>query len=166
MPVLVALLLVRSTTTDVIAACAFAVGAWTDLLDGYLARRWGISTSTGAWLDPLADKLLVGAPILTMLALDRFPAWAAAVILARELGIVGLRIWLGTRGAGMPARPLAKLKTFVQLTAIFLYMLPLPASWHDAKLAVLVAAVVLTVVTGVDYVLRAGSLAREEGRTV
>jgi CDP-diacylglycerol--glycerol-3-phosphate 3-phosphatidyltransferase len=164
-PVLVALLLVRTTTTDVIAACAFAVGAWTDLLDGYLARRWRISTRTGAWLDPLADKLLVGAPIVTLAALGRFPVWAAAAILVRELGIVALRVWLGTRGAGMPARPLAKAKTLVQLTAIFLYMLPLPGAWDDAKLAMLVAAVVLTVVTGVDYVLRAGALARQEGRT-
>jgi len=163
-PILVALLLARTAATDIVAGCAFAVGAWTDLLDGYLARRWAISTRTGAWLDPLADKLLVGAPIVTMVALGRFPAWAAVVILVRELGIVGLRVWLGTRGIGMPARPLAKAKTFVQLTAIFLYMLPLPGAWDDTKLAVLVVAVVLTVVTGVDYVLRAGVLARKEGR--
>ena len=95
------------------------------------------------------------------MAVDRFPLWAAVVILAREAAIVALRIWLGTRGAGMPARPLAKAKTFTQLTAIFLYILPLPSSWDAAELAVLVTAVVLTVVTGVDYVVRARSLVRE-----
>jgi CDP-diacylglycerol--glycerol-3-phosphate 3-phosphatidyltransferase len=164
-PILVGLLLVRTDGTDVVAACIFAVGAWTDLLDGYLARRWGVSTRTGAWLDPLADKLLVGAPIVTLVALDRFPLWAAVVILVREVGIVGLRIWLGTRGRAMPARPLAKAKTFTQLAAIFLYVLPLPAAWDGPKLALLVAAVALTVATGVDYVLRARALPKEEEGT-
>jgi CDP-diacylglycerol--glycerol-3-phosphate 3-phosphatidyltransferase len=164
-PVLVGLLLARTDGTDVVAASFFAVGAWTDLLDGYLARRWGISTRTGAWLDPLADKLLVGAPVVTLVVLDRFPLWAAVVILVRELGIVGLRVWLGTRGKGMPARPLAKAKTFIQLTAIFLYVLPLPTAWDGPKLAVLVAAVALTMATGVDYVVRARALPEEEERT-
>lgn len=157
---LVGLLVARRDATDVAAACIFAVGAWTDLLDGYLARRWGVSTRTGAWLDPLADKLLVGAPVVTLVALDRFPLWAAVVVLVREAAIVLLRIWLGTRGAGMPARPLAKAKTLTQLTAIFLYILPLPSAWDATRLAVLVAATILTVVTGVDYAVRARSLLR------
>jgi CDP-diacylglycerol--glycerol-3-phosphate 3-phosphatidyltransferase len=163
-PILVALLLARSDALDVVAACIFAVGAWTDLLDGYLARRWGISSRTGAWLDPLADKVLVGAPIVTLVALHRFPLWAAVVILARELGIVGLRIWLGTRGAGMPARPLAKAKTLTQLTAIFLYLLPLGPAWDGGKLAVLIGAIVLTVVTGADYVVRSRAMVRTARR--
>ena len=116
----------------------FAVGAWSDLLDGYLARRWKISTSTGAWLDPLADKLLVGAPIVTLAALGRFPWWAAVVIIAREVLVTGIRIYLGSRGKGMPASRLAKWKTLAQLTAIFLYILPLSEAWDPMKLSILV----------------------------
>jgi CDP-diacylglycerol--glycerol-3-phosphate 3-phosphatidyltransferase len=163
-PLLVALLLVRGTATDIAAAVIFAVGAWSDLLDGYLARRWGISTRTGAWLDPLADKLLVAAPILTLLALGRFPLWAAVVILVREAAVVVLRAWLGTRGRGMPARPLAKAKTFAQLVAIFLYILPLSSAWDVPRLAILSLAVALTVVTGVDYAWRARAWTRSVRR--
>ena len=119
----------------------------------------GVGPAAGG-AERLADKLLVGAPVVTLVALDRFPLWAAVVILVREVAIVLLRVWLGTRGAGMPARPLAKAKTFTQLTAIFLYILPLPSAWDGARLAVLVAATLLTAVTGVDYAVRARSLLR------
>jgi len=154
-PVLVLLLVPERNATDVVAAIVFAVGGWTDLLDGYLARRWMISTRTGAWLDPLADKLLVGAPIVTLAVLGRFPVWAAVVILVREALVTGIRIYLGSRGQGMPASVMAKAKTFAQLLAIFLYILPLSHAWSGPKLAVLVIAVVLTVLTGLDYLVRA-----------
>ncbi len=154
-PVLVALLLARRAGTDVAAAVVFAVGGLTDLLDGYLARRWSISTRTGAWLDPLADKLLVGAPIVTLAALGRFPVWAAVVLLTREAVVTGLRIYLGARGRGMPASRMAKWKTFAQLFAIFLYILPLASGWSPVRLTVLIVAVALTVWTGLDYVVSA-----------
>jgi CDP-diacylglycerol--glycerol-3-phosphate 3-phosphatidyltransferase len=149
--VLVLLLVARRDATDIVAGVIFAVGAWTDLLDGYLARRWEIASPTGAWLDPLADKLLVGAPIVTLVALDRFPLWAAILILAREALVTGIRIYLGRRGTGMPASRAAKFKTMTQLTAIFLYILPLSAAWSGTKLTVLILAVVLTLATGADY---------------
>jgi CDP-diacylglycerol--glycerol-3-phosphate 3-phosphatidyltransferase len=154
-PVLVALLLVRHDATDVFAAIVFAVGGWTDLLDGYLARRWKVSTPTGAWLDPLADKLLVGAPVITLVALGRFPVWAAVIILAREVAVTGIRIYLGTRGRGMPASGIAKWKTLAQLLAIFLYILPLSDAWSPLQLTVLIVAVALTVYTGIDYLVTA-----------
>ena len=159
-PVLVALLLARRDPTDIAAAAVFAVGATTDLLDGYLARRWGISTRTGQWLDPLADKLLVAAPVVTLTVIHRFPLLAAIVILAREVLVTGLRVYLGSRGRGMPASWVAKLKTAFQLLAILLYILPLPDGFRAAKLTVLVVAVALTVLTGADYSLRARGLAR------
>ncbi len=155
MPVLVALLLARRDATDVAAGAVFAVGGWTDMLDGYLARRWSIATRTGAWLDPLADKLFVGAPIVTLAALGRFPVWAAVVLLTREAVVTALRIYLGSRGRGMPASRLAKWKTLAQLLAIFLYILPLPSGWSPVRLAVLIAAVTLTVWTGIDYAVSA-----------
>ena len=160
MPVLVALLIVDTTSSNVAAGVIFAVGAWTDLLDGYLARRWSISSRTGAWLDPLADKLLVGAPVVTLAVLDRFPIWAAVVILTREIVVTGLRILLGRRGKSMPASRLAKWKTFAQLAAIFLYILPLTGWLARVRLPVLIVAAVLTVYTGVDYVVAAARWGR------
>jgi CDP-diacylglycerol---glycerol-3-phosphate 3-phosphatidyltransferase len=160
-PVLVALLVVDTTASDIAAAVVFAVGGWTDLLDGYLARRWGISTRTGAWLDPLADKLLVGAPIVTMALLGTFPVWAAIVLLGREAVVTGLRIYLGRRGQTMPASRLAKWKTFTQLLAIFLYILPLDGGWAKVRMPVLIVAVVLTVYTGIDYLVAAARWVRE-----
>jgi CDP-diacylglycerol--glycerol-3-phosphate 3-phosphatidyltransferase len=154
-PVIVVLLVVDTVPADISAAVVFAVGSVTDLLDGYLARRWGISSRTGAWLDPLADKLLVGAPIVTLALLGEFPVWAAVVLLAREIVVTGLRIFLGRRGRSMPASRLAKWKTLTQLSAIFLYILPLGDGWARLRMPVLIAAVVLTVYTGIDYVLAA-----------
>lgn len=155
MPVIAILLIQQRDATDLAAAVVFGIGGWSDLLDGYLARRWKIATSTGAWLDPLADKLLVGVPIVTLAALGRFPVWAAVVIIVREVLVTGIRIYLGSRGKGMPASRIAKWKTLAQLTAIFLYILPLPDAWSGVKLAILLVAVILTVVTGVDYVVGA-----------
>jgi CDP-diacylglycerol--glycerol-3-phosphate 3-phosphatidyltransferase len=158
-------LIAERDASDIVAGVTFAVGAWTDLLDGYLARRWQISSRTGAWLDPLADKLLVGAPIVTMVALDRFPLWAAILILGREALVTGIRIHLGRRGTGMPASRAAKWKTLAQLTAIFLYILPLPAVWSATKLTVLIVAVILTVTTGADYARMASRRAGPTGAT-
>jgi CDP-diacylglycerol---glycerol-3-phosphate 3-phosphatidyltransferase len=152
---LVILILAQERTESYVAAAVFAVGAATDGLDGYLARRHASSTRTGQWLDPLADKVLVAAPVLTLAALGEFPAWAAVVIVARELGISVLRVLLGLRGRGMPASQSAKLKTTLQLAAIALYILPLGHAWHGLRLGLLIAAVVLTVLTGIRYVVLA-----------
>src|SRR5439155_16540591 len=96
-PALVVLILIRERTASYAAAAVFAVAAVTDGVDGYLARRFSSVTRTGQWLDPLADKLLVSAPVLTLTALGKFPVWAAVIIVAREIGISALRAWLGIR---------------------------------------------------------------------
>lgn len=159
-PLVVALILVGGRTAAAVAAAVFVAGALTDLLDGYLARRWNVSTRTGQWLDPLADKAFVAAPVVTLAALGDFPLWAAVVLIAREVVIAGLRAWLGTRGRGMPASPLAKVKTVVQIAAITLYIVPFSASANGVRLAFLIGAVVLTVVTGAQYAARAYGWAR------
>jgi CDP-diacylglycerol--glycerol-3-phosphate 3-phosphatidyltransferase len=100
------------------ATILFAVGAATDRLDGYLARRHGMVTATGAWLDPLADKLFVITPIVVMVVQDRFPWWAAAVIIVREAAVSLYRWRLDKEGMSMPASSAGKLKTVVQLVAI------------------------------------------------
>lgn len=154
-PFLVVLILAGDRSASYVAALVFVVAAATDGLDGYLARRHASTSRTGQWLDPLADKVLVSAPVITLAALGEFPVWAAVVIVAREIGISLLRVVLGLRGRSMPASPSAKVKTSVQLTAIVLYILPLGSAWDGIRLGLLILAVVLTVVTGIQYLARA-----------
>lgn len=154
-PSLVVLILARERTASYVASAIFVVAAATDGLDGYLARRYASTTPTGQWLDPLADKILVAAPVLTLAALGAFPVWAAVIIVAREISISLLRILLGLKGRGLPASPAAKIKTTLQLAAITLYILPLSSSWHGLRLGLLIAAVVFTLLTGIQYAIRA-----------
>jgi CDP-diacylglycerol--glycerol-3-phosphate 3-phosphatidyltransferase len=163
-PFLVVLILAEQQTASYAAAGIFVAGAATDGLDGYLARRFGSTTRTGQWLDPLADKLLVASTVVTLTALDRFPLWAAVVILAREVAISILRVLLGLRGVSLPASRAAKMKTTLQLVAITLYILPLGSGAWAGKLVVLVVAVIFTVATGMDYVVSSARSVRRSGR--
>ena len=140
----------------------FAAAGITDFLDGYLARQWGIQTRLGRFLDPVADKLLVVAVILLLIAFDRIAGWtvlAAIVIVCREILVSGLREFLAEIRVGMPVSSLAKWKTTVQILAIgFL----LAGEAGDALLPAtsigrwgLWIAAALTLYTGYDY-LRAG----------
>ncbi len=138
------------------AAALFVFGAATDGLDGYLARRYDSATPLGQWLDPLADKVLVTAPIVAMTVVGSFPLWAAVVIGAREFAVSLLRAWLGSRGVAMPASVWGKVKTAVQMILVPLYLLPLGSAADRFKTVVLVVAVALTVWSGLDYFLRAG----------
>jgi CDP-diacylglycerol--glycerol-3-phosphate 3-phosphatidyltransferase len=160
----VVLIAARETALSYVAAAVFAVAAVTDGLDGYLARRYEAKTRTGQWLDPLADKVLVAAPVVTLAISGRFPAWAAAIIIVREVGVSLLRIYLGMRRVGMPATQLAKVKTTFQLVAITLYILPLPDSVTGVRFAILLVALALTAYTGVQYAVGAGRLVRAENR--
>lgn len=148
-----ALILSEAPGAAYAAAGVFVVGAATDRLDGYLARRFSSTTRTGAWLDPLADKLFVLSPVVTLAWLGRFPVWAAAVFVLREAAVSLLRARAGMRGRSMPASALGKWKTAVQMFAILLYLLPLGAGFDPWRLGVLIAAVVLTVWSGAAYFL-------------
>jgi CDP-diacylglycerol--glycerol-3-phosphate 3-phosphatidyltransferase len=134
-----------------VAVTVFAVAAVSDGLDGYLARRHRMKTSTGAWLDPLSDKLLVSAPAAVLSSLGLFPWWATLVIIGREVLVTVLRWWLDRRGVTMPASQTAKLKTVSQLLALAMSMAPLPSSWEPTTVAVTVVAVALTVYSGAEY---------------
>jgi CDP-diacylglycerol--glycerol-3-phosphate 3-phosphatidyltransferase len=156
-PVLVVLVLPGSDGAAAVAAAVFVFGALTDGLDGYLARRYAGTTALGQWLDPLADKILVTAPVVALAATGRFPVWAVAVIVLREFAVSALRGWLGTRGVSMPASPWGKAKTAVQMVLVPLYLLPLGADADPWRLAILWVAVVLTVWSGLDYFWKAAS---------
>jgi cardiolipin synthase len=140
------------------ATCAiFALAAITDFLDGYLARNWSMQSPLGRMLDPIADKLLVGAAILMLVHFDRAPILPALVILCREILVSGLREFLAEVHVGLPVSRLAKWKTGVQMVAIaFLIVGTAAPAWLHADYvgsSGLWFAAGLTLVTGFDYLL-------------
>lgn len=151
-PVIAALIVRDTTQARWAAAVIFTVGAASDFLDGYLARRHAMTTATGAWLDPLSDKLFVTVPAVVLSLGGEFPWWATAVIVARELAVTWLRWRLDQRGGvSMPASRVAKMKTVSQLFAVGLTIAPLAVRWDPLVLGVTVLAVVLTVYSGAEY---------------
>jgi CDP-diacylglycerol--glycerol-3-phosphate 3-phosphatidyltransferase len=151
----VVLVLSEDDTAASVAAAVFVFGALTDGFDGYLARRYSGSTKIGQWLDPLADKILVSAPVIALSIIGAFPAWAAAIIVGREFAVSLLRAYVGSRGIGMPASQWGKAKTAVQMILVPLYLLPLGSGADTARRVVLALAVALTLWSGLDYFLRA-----------
>ena len=141
------------------AWAVFAVASVTDRLDGDVARRRGLITEFGKLADPIADKALVGASLIGLSVLGDLPWWVTVVILVREVGVTGLRFWVIRHGV-IPASRGGKLKTLLQAVAIGLFVLP-PWGWlRDIAWVVMIAAIVVTVVTAVDYVQRALVLRR------
>lgn len=151
-------LLLRQDGTDTVsrlwAAAVFLVASLTDFVDGELARRNGQVTSFGKVADPIADKALTGAALIGLSLLSELPWWITIVILVREIGVTLLRFWV-IRDGIIPASRGGKWKTAMQMTAIVLYLLPLPSGFDAVRMTVMGIALVLTVVTGVDYVMRA-----------
>lgn len=144
-----------------------SVGFWTllagtDGIDGYLARRHG-TTRSGAFLDPLADKVLVLGALFALVAADRFWIVPVALITVREVAISVYRTQLGRQGLAVPARPLAKAKTFVQELAIGFALLPLTADAHLLATTILWFAVALTWASGAQYLLDGRSAATRLG---
>ena len=115
--------LVLGIAKGYVAAGIFGIASLTDWLDGYLARRRQQVTILGQLLDPIADKLLISAALVSLVQLDLAPAWMAAIIIGRELAVTGLRGIAQTRGLIMPASPLGKAKMATEVIAILLLML-------------------------------------------
>jgi CDP-diacylglycerol--glycerol-3-phosphate 3-phosphatidyltransferase len=148
-PVVVVALLGEIDNGDVIAAAVFALAAATDGLDGYIARRRNQVTNFGKLMDPLADKLLVVAALISLVDLNRLAAWIAMVIIARELAVTGLRTLAADHGVIVAASWLGKVKTTLQIAAIFALIAydPSPA-WVDLLVYV---ALAMTIISGADY---------------
>ena len=151
-PVLVVALLSATPNGSALAAAVFALAALTDGLDGYIARSRKDITTFGKVMDPIADKLLIAAALITLVSLHRVAAWVAMVIIAREFAVSGLRIAAGQQGVVIPASPLGKLKTVVQVAAILAVIATgdQGAWWAQVLLYI---SVVVTVVSGADYFL-------------
>ncbi|MFF8731240.1 CDP-diacylglycerol--glycerol-3-phosphate 3-phosphatidyltransferase [Streptomyces sp. NPDC015171] len=143
-----------------LAWAAFAVAMITDLFDGHLARTYNLVTDFGKIADPIADKAIMGAALICLSALGDLPWWVTAVILGREIGITLLR-FLVIRYGVIPASRGGKLKTLTQGVAVGMYVLALTGWLATLRFWVMAAAVVLTVLTGLDYVRQAIVLRRQ-----
>jgi CDP-diacylglycerol---glycerol-3-phosphate 3-phosphatidyltransferase len=148
-PVVVVALLDETPNGDAIAAGVFALAAFTDSLDGYIARQRNAVTTFGKLMDPIADKLLIAAALIALVSLDRLAAWIAMVIIAREFAVTGLRLVAAERGVVIQASWLGKAKTILQVAAIICLIAVDPAPLGVDLLVY--AAVAATVISGIDY---------------
>ena len=143
------------------AAIVFVLASITDLMDGAIARRYSLVTTFGKVADPIADKALTGVALIGLSILDDLPWWVTVVILVREIGVTLLRFWVIDRGV-IPASRGGKAKALAQTLAITMYLVDVPLAWWPTASAwVMGVAVVLTIVTGLDYVVRAVRLRRQ-----
>lgn len=161
-PVFVVLVIVSDMTENGwrIAAClTFCVASATDFVDGWIARRFQLVTSFGKVADPIADKALTGTALVLLSAYELLPWWVTLVILVREWGVTALRFWVIRYGI-IPASRGGKVKTVLQIAAIAWYLWPVPEPYDVVGVWLMAAALVVTVVTGVDYVFQALRLRR------
>jgi CDP-diacylglycerol--glycerol-3-phosphate 3-phosphatidyltransferase len=160
-PVLVVVLLGAIPGGDALAAAVFALAALTDGLDGYIARSQGSVTTFGKLMDPLADKLLIVAALISLVSLDRLDAWVAMVIISREIAVTGLRSLAAERGVVIAASWLGKVKTALQVAAVLALIAVNPATvWVDVLVYTAVAA---TVISGFDYFFGLRAMLAEQG---
>ncbi|MEZ5125765.1 MAG: CDP-diacylglycerol--glycerol-3-phosphate 3-phosphatidyltransferase [Thermoleophilia bacterium] len=160
---------------DVGAAAVFILAAASDKLDGYVARRQQSITTLGQFLDPLADKLLIAAALIALVAQDRIAAWVAMVIIVREIAVSVLRTVGVSQGVSIPADRYGKLKTVLQIIYIVYVLLPtatmaetigIPVSLEPVVEWVLAGLVVIvTLVSGINYFRNARGLIHLPGST-
>ncbi|MDQ4149445.1 MAG: CDP-diacylglycerol--glycerol-3-phosphate 3-phosphatidyltransferase [Actinomycetota bacterium] len=141
----------RMDTASWLALATYMTASLSDYVDGYLARRFNTITKLGQFLDPLADKVLVGAALVTLIAFRGFPAWAAVVIAVREIAIVSLRSAAMSRGNSMPASRHAKHKTTIQLLMVLVWLFPRTGLNVLVQDLLVYAAVLVTVLSGLRY---------------
>ncbi len=149
-PVLVYALMVDRPGAWAAAAVVFVVAASTDGLDGYFARSRGTVTNFGKVMDPVADKLLIAAALISLVSLDRVAAWVAVVIIAREFAVSGMRIAAGQQGVIISASGLGKAKTISQVAAV-LALIAAPDPEAVWVILLVYGSVAITIVSGVDY---------------
>lgn len=146
------------------AALIFSAAAITDYLDGYLARRWGLVSNIGKFMDPLADKLLVSCSCIMMTSLGWIPAWVVCIIIGRELAVTGLRSIIAEHGQDVAASNLGKYKTGFQIAAIIPLLMHYPyfgINFHAIGMVFLWGALVMTVWSGIDYFMHFWKLFKE-----
>ena len=156
-PAFIVLLYVKIRYIEYIAAIVFIILALTDALDGYIARKRREVTKLGKLIDPIADKLLVSAALIFLIG-KGVPAWMAFAIIAREFAVTGLRLVLSDKKT-MHASILGKIKTISQIAAIVAVIIPFPSSASSEYFMLI--AVILTLVSGFDYFMKARKFLKE-----
>ena len=167
-PVLVVVLLTNAkdielfgVSKEILGALIFAVASLTDWLDGYLARRRGQITDLGQWMDPLADKLLVTAALLSLVYMELAPPWLVMVLLGRELVVTALRSVAHAKGHALPASPLGKIKLVAQVAAILILILGrghMQGFFVLGQIALWIATVA-ALVSAIDYLRKYNAMA-------
>ncbi|MBR6767288.1 MAG: CDP-diacylglycerol--glycerol-3-phosphate 3-phosphatidyltransferase [Clostridia bacterium] len=162
-PFFVAFAMMGAFWAQLLAVIIYIVACITDALDGHIARSQGLVTNFGKFMDPIADKLLVMSALIILVSQGRMPAWVCILMLAREFLISGFRLVAAETGKVIAAGSLGKLKTIFQMVSTIALLLLVPVNGSAAilgKLGIVVSnalmyiALVLTVVSGVDYILR------------
>lgn len=156
-PLLILILISPTRGVSILAGLIFILASLTDWLDGYLARRRGIATDLGRFLDPLADKLLVVISLIMLIPLGRAPAWMVALIVGREIAVTGLRGIAFTEGIVITASSLGKYKTAFQIVAVAGLLIHYPIfgiDLHAIGIVFLWVALFLTLWSGIDYLTR------------
>jgi CDP-diacylglycerol--glycerol-3-phosphate 3-phosphatidyltransferase len=148
------------TGPRIVTCVVFCVASATDFVDGWIARRWSMVTSFGKVADPIADKALTGTALVLLSAYDRLAWWVTILILVREWGVTALRFWVIRYGI-IPASRGGKLKTMLQIAAIAWYLWPVPEPADVVGAWLMGAALIVTVATGVDYLIQALRLRRD-----
>jgi len=154
-PALFLLLLSPDPELSLFIAILFILAALTDLLDGYVARRYGITTKIGKLLDPMADKIIVSAAMILLIPIGRIPAWIVAIMIIRDLVVDGIRSIASVSGRVIGASQLAKKKTLCQIVAVSALIIHYPL-WvidaHGVGMVILYLALALSIVSAADYI--------------
>ena len=156
-PILFCLLLPPGPLMSLVIATFFIEAALTDLLDGYIARRYHIVTTMGKFLDPIADKLIVNTAMIMLIPIGRIPTWIVAVIIIRDFIVDGIRNIASSEGLIIDASPLGKRKTLCQIFAVSALMIHYPflgADAHAVGIVILSIALILTILSGTDYFIK------------
>lgn len=156
-PLLILLLMFDTRIPAFFAALVFTLAAITDYFDGYVARRYGLTSNLGKILDPLADKMLVSSAFIMLIPHGRVPAWIICIIIGRELAVTGLRNIITDHGDDASASQLGKYKTGFQIAALIPLLLHFPyfgIDFHAIGIILLWFALVITVWSGADYFIR------------
>ncbi len=158
-------LLIPETWAKIVALVIFIVAALTDKIDGIWARKKKLVTDLGAFLDPLADKMLTSLAFLVLVYIDVVPLWVFAIILVRDLAVDGMRMMVARNGITVPASFMGKLKTTMQMIALIIIVLNLTANLELLTVLgniILYISLVLCVVSGVDYLSKGWKLVEKQ----
>lgn len=156
-PVFVVVFYLNIPFSNFYAAGIFILASLTDALDGYIARSRNLVTNFGKFADPLADKVLAAAALIVLVGAGKAPAWIVIIIIAREFAISGFRIVAASEGTTIAASKWGKAKTICQLIAITLLLLdnyPFSIFEFQVDLWMLYLALILTVISGIDYIVK------------